>query len=262
MILGWLLLGYANAGPCDRMTFCREFRWLQRHGWSLKQSEAKVEHGIFTVPFLANQTEAHLVLKVCQLQIGAWRIRVEPTRQEDLEIRFDPAKDARIIDQEVVNSVVDISRSDSQNLIHLFGLNGEYVVIDCEHFKIEVRDRSKLLMEFNRNETFVFEHNRSAYTPPDRGGIMPYGLTAVGIDVTWPEPKVEFSGMLGHDGSMNIGPSPRHPLRSYTDTPGYATCGAVQIMYAHSPTLECALLWLNPSDTFWTCVIRMIRGGL
>jgi hypothetical protein len=38
---------------------------------------------------LADQTDARLILKVYQLKIGPWRIRVEPTRHEDVDSHMD-----------------------------------------------------------------------------------------------------------------------------------------------------------------------------
>jgi alpha 1,3-glucosidase len=244
MILYWF---YALAGSnCDAMRWCRDNRRIQLKGWSLKKEAARLENNIWTVPILANGTEAHLELKICQLAIGAWRFRVSPTRKEDYEFRFDAVLDDRIVVQSVLENVASITAVDRGNSVDLEGIKKLVVSVSCDPFKIDIRQGSRVVVKLNDNGHFVFEHNRS-HVIEELGDSVPNGPTAVGLDATIMGQKILISGMNEHTGNMNFDDTDKDQPHEIYTVGLYGREGVIQLALAHGGGVSAGLHWLNPS---------------
>lgn len=219
--------------------------------WAINSSSVQTTDNTFTADLMHDNKNDELKIIVYVMEIGTCRIRVEPTNKENVQ-RFDTSKVEQVFDQKLLNSrMKNVKIEIKGNSATIYCKQGERLVsILYSPLKIIVGDK----VEINSHDGLIFQHYNDVPFEEDFEkkyiDYVKYGITAVGLDVSFVGKNIRLSGFNEKLLDLNLlDTSDDEPLR-LTNIDRYSTYGNVPLVYAHSSNHSSAVFWTNPSDSY------------
>jgi alpha 1,3-glucosidase len=236
------------------MRFCRDNINKTVKGWEIDGASAVLKDRVVRADVLKSGKKDGLELLISQLEVGFFRIRVEPTDVDERDFRFDITKEPLVFTQEVVNARASISYVKNATHIVVSGSNDVSVAVELKPFRISLVQKEKILVILNSRDQFLFEHNRSVQIPDEHylgyNETHPNGPSSLGVDFVFPSKTIKLTGMTERNEKSNIADTVGAEATRAYNHDGYSWYGNIQLLLAHDASSNFGIFWPNPSDTY------------